>query len=60
MICLAVSPDTIGHHMTSLLCTLVTAFVGLPQVVFDFFYGLIGLTAPDLTFGIGSLFGCNL
>lgn len=46
--------------MSSLLCTLVTAFVGIPQAIFDFFYGAIGLTAPDLTFGIGSLFGCNL
>ncbi|HPF38413.1 MAG TPA: hypothetical protein P5081_19190 [Phycisphaerae bacterium] len=46
--------------MTSLLCTLVTAFVQIPQAIFDFFYGIFGLSAPDLTFGVGSIFGCNL
>ena len=46
--------------MTSLLCTLITAFVQIPQAIFDFVYGIFGVTAPDLTFGVGSLFGCNL
>jgi len=46
--------------MTSLLCALITAFVGIPQAIFDFVYGIFGQMAPDLTFGVGSLFGCNL
>lgn len=46
--------------MTSILCTLITAFVQFPQTILDAFYGIFGMAAPDLTFGVGSLFGCNL
>lgn len=46
--------------MSSILCTLVQVFFQFPQAVFDAFFGLFGATAPDLTFGIGSFFGCNL
>lgn len=44
----------------TIFCTLVGLFFGLPQAVIDFVYGLIRLNSPDLRFGIGSLFGCNL
>lgn len=44
----------------SVFCNFVSLFFQLPQAVFDFVFGLVGATAPDLTFGIGSIFGCNL
>ena len=44
----------------SIICTGVELLFTLPQIVFDFFFGLIGLPSPDLTLAIGSIFGCNL
>jgi len=44
----------------SIICTGVELFFILPQIIFDLFFGLIGLPTPDLTLGIGSIFGCNL
>lgn len=44
----------------SIICTSVELLFILPQVVFDLFFGLLGLPSPDLTFGLGSIFGCDL
>lgn len=44
----------------TVFCTLISLFFGFPQAAYDFFFGLVGVDPPDLTFGIGSLFGCNV
>ena len=46
--------------MGSFFCLLVEAFFSIPQDILDSVFGLFGQTAPDLTAGIGSIFGCNL
>ncbi len=46
--------------MTSLLCIGIQLIFGIPQAIVDFFFGLIGQIGPDLTSGIGSIFGCNV
>ncbi len=46
--------------MGSFFCLLVEAFFAIPQGILDSVFGLFGQTAPNLTFGIGSIFGCNL
>jgi len=44
----------------SFFCIAVDVFFQIPEMVLGFLFGLVGLDRPDLTFGIGSIFGCNL
>ena len=46
--------------MGSLLCLSIQLMFDLPQALLGFLFGLFGQTAPDLTSGIGSIFGCNV
>ncbi len=46
--------------MDSLLCISIRLMFEIPQGVLDFLFGLFGQTAPDLSHGIGSIFGCNV
>lgn len=46
--------------MGSFLCLGINLLFDIPQAVFDLVFGIFGLTAPDLTAGVGSIFGCNL
>ncbi len=44
----------------SILCAFVQFFFDFPQTIINLVFGLVGAEPPDLTFGIGSIFGCNL
>lgn len=44
----------------TVFCSLISLLFGFPQAVFDFVFGLVGVDPPNLGFGIGSLFGCNV
>ncbi len=42
-----------------IFCGLINILI-IPQGFINYLFGLVGFTAPDFTFGIGSLFGCNI
>lgn len=44
----------------TLFCTIISLLFSLPAEAYAWLYGLVDLEPPDLSFGIGSIFGCNV